>query len=310
MEMPGAFSRYLRWGGSVYGYSPSMLAIADGRQLNSLEHMLDLMAEVKINPRILMPEKMEDRSVKVNLRPGGISYYPGTNSDVVKTWGTEGDYALGNDRVKRRERCIDEAFHLDVFNAFRDITKEITATEAELIRDEAITSFSPTFALMGSEHYTPILMRTFAILLRKSMIAHAIGDTSRMYFPLPPKKMLVDLGNGRAELPPPSVTYVSKMAYRLNQVHNVASRDALERRVALVQATGDPSLLDDLKLPVMLGELERDAGLPERWRRTGEEVEAIQQARAEQQQQQMAAEMAEKGSKAAANLAKAGGKAA
>lgn len=312
MEFPGAFSRYLKWGASCYGYSPAMLAIADGRQLNELQHMLDILAEVKARPRVLAPDYMEDSAVTFDLRPGGVTYYPnkGNNQAPVSTWGTEGDYALGVERVKHRERVIDEAFHLDVFNAFRDITKEITATEAEMIREEAITSFSPTFALMGSEHYQPILMRTFAILLRKSLLAHQMGDASRMYFPLPPKKMLVDMGNGRAELPAPSVTFVSRMAYRLNQVHNVAARDALQRRMEIAQATGDPSVMDDLNLPKMLGELERDAGLPERWRYTPEEVDQIKQARAQQQQMQAAAEMAEKGSKAVANLSKAGAAAA
>ena len=301
MEMPSINSRYLKWGNTPYGLPAAILALADARQLNVLQKDLDLLAEIAANPRLLIPDDMEGT---VDLRPGGPTMYRDPNK-LPRTWGHEGvNYAIGQDRVKMRRDDIKNVFHLDVFQAFRQITKEMTATEVLAKQREAIDQFSPTFTLMTTEHYGPILQRCFNMVLRQSMEMIGIGRPDLAYFPPPPRKLLRDLGNGQAELPPPVVTYTSRIALALRQIHAGAFQESLQLRMEIGNVIGEAAF-DDLNLPMALKEIDRGRGLPEHFFRSPEDVAALQEQRAQaaqaaQLQQQAAA--AKDGSAAVKNL--------
>jgi hypothetical protein len=285
-EMPGAFSRYLKWGGTPYGIPPSLLALADARQLNSLERDLDLLAAIAANPRMLLPAEMEGG--KADMRPGGPTFYRDPNR-IPKTWGTEARYDIGQERSAMRRENIRDAFMLQAFEAFRGITKQMTSSEVSAIREEQFDLFSPMFTLMSTEHYQPTIQRAFNIALRHGLLGEV------------PSKMMIEDGSGMAFVPPPNVVFVGRIALALKQIHMSAFGESLNRRTSVAAVIG-PSAFDDINIPKAMGDMDRMMGLPVTWRRSGDEIAAIQKQR--QEQEALAANAA-----AAKDVATAAGKA-
>jgi hypothetical protein len=283
-EAPTVVSRHQKWGGTPYGIPPAIRALADARQLNSLQCSLDLLADVAANPRLLIPVEMEGN---VNLMPGGATFY-GSKDRLPTAWGDQGKYAEGAERVRMRRADIERALNIEIFRTFRNITKEISATEATYVRQEAIDLFSPTFSLLDTEHYQKILQRMFSIALKKGM------------FPQMPEGMLIDLEDGVGVMPP-KVRFTSRMALAVAQRHRDAIDDSIRRRVEVGNIIG-PAAFDDLKIPEALKLIDREQGLPFDLHRTKEETDQLQEARAQQQAQQAQMEMAEKAASAAGKL--------
>lgn len=277
-EMPVIISRHLKWAGTPYGLAPAIRALADARQLNLLQCNLDLAVDIVVNPRLLIPVEMEGN---VNLMPGGATFYASENR-LPKTWATDGTLQEGQQRVQMRRQDIERALSLDVFRTFRNITKEITATEAVEIRQEAIDLFSPTFSLMSTEHYERALLRMFNICFREGR------------FPEPPDSMRIPLNDNEDTILPPKVAFTSRMAMAITQRHKAAIDESLQRRAGIAQFVG-PAAFDDIKLPEALRMIDRGNGIPSSLHRTDEELAQIAAQRAQEAaaaQQQAALETA------------------
>lgn len=268
-EMPVIVSRHQKWGGTPFGIPPAVKALADARQLNLLQCSLDLAIDIAVNPRLLIPVELEGN---INITPGGATFYASENR-LPKVWGELGTYQDGESRVRMRRQDIERALNLDVFRTFRNITKEITATEAIEIRQEAIDLFSPVFSLMSTEHYERALQRMFNIALRAG------------YIPEPPEDMLIQVGENEVTILPPKVTFTSRMAMAISQRHKAAIDESLQRRANVAQFLG-PAAFDDLKVAQALKLIDQGNGLPFFLQRTEEEIAQIQQARAEEQARQ------------------------
>jgi hypothetical protein len=284
-DMPAIVSRHLKWSGTPFGIAPAIKALADARQLNSLQCSLDLLADVAANPRLLIPVEQEGN---VNLMPGGPTYYADPNR-IPRTWGSEGTYVEGQNRVTMRRQDIERALNLDVFRTFRNITKEITATEALEIRQEAIDLFSPVFSLMSTEHYERVLMRIFNILLRQG------------YFPPVPEKMMIPISDTEATIMPPKVSFTSRMAMAISQRHKAAIDESLQRRLGVASIIGEAAF-DDIKVPEALKLIDQGNGLPAHLHRTNEELAQLQEARRQQQAAAQQMQMMEQAATAAGKL--------
>lgn len=284
-DMPSIVSRHLKWSGTPFGIAPAIKALADARQLNTLQCSLDLLADVAANPRLLIPVEQEGN---VNLMPGGPTYYADPNR-IPRSWGTEGSYPEGQERVKMRRADIERALNLDVFRTFRNITKEITATEALEIRQEAIDLFSPVFSLMSTEHYERVLVRIFNILLRQG------------FFPEVPEKMLIPISDTEATIMPPKVSFTSRMAMAISQRHKAAIDESLQRRLGVANIIGEAAF-DDLKVSEALKLIDQGNGLPTHLHRTDEELAQLQESRRQQQAQAQQMQMLEQAANAAGKL--------
>lgn len=283
-EMPALVSRYLKWSGTPYGIPPAILALADARQLNRTQCSLDLLVDVIANPRLLVPVEQEGN---ISLEPGGVTFF-GDPNRVPREWGSGGSYTEGDARVRMRRADIERALSLDVFRTFRNITKEITATEAVEIRAEAIDLFSPTFSLMSTEHYERVLERMLALCLRSGHLP-------------PPPADLLEVGNSGPVVPSPKVQFCSRMALALANRHKAAIDESIQRRLGVANVLGEAAF-DDIDLPAALRMIDRGNGLPTELHRKPEEVEQLQQARQQQQAMQQQMVMAEQAAKAAGHL--------
>lgn len=274
-EAPAAVSRFLKWGKSAYGYSPSIEALPTVRQVNFIEKQMDALAELAAFPRILIPDGLEG---DVDLRSGGVTVFDPNNVNAVpKEWATQGRYDIGLQRVQAKQKQIEEAFHVTLFKMFAEREKQMTAREVIERVQEKLVQFSPTFARMTTELLNPMLERVFGILFRAGK------------FPEPPQEVFVVTPEG-VSLPLPQVAYTSKIALAIKALENQSFLQFVEIVAPLVQV--DPAVMDAINTDKAMKGLARNLSLPVDWLRTDEEIAGIRQQRQEAQQAQASAEQA------------------
>jgi hypothetical protein len=287
-ELPFFATRYLKWGSSAYGWSPSWVALPEARQLNFLERQMDALAELAAFPRILVPAGMDG---DIDLRAAGVTYFnPANPSAIPREWGTSGRYDVGQIRGDVRRKAIEEAFHVDLFQMFSRIDKQMTAREVGERSGEKLTQFSPTFTRMTTELFTPLLARVFNILLRGG------------YFPPPPQEAIMTDASGGAYLPEPKMTYNSRIALAIRALENSSFARNMELVGQIAQMR--PDILDNYDFDRITRDLIRNDGVNADWmlpQKAVDEQRAQRAAAAAQQaQMEQAAEMA----KAAAAVGK------
>ncbi len=273
MELPFFATRYLKWGSQVYGMSPSWMALPDARQVNFLEKQMDALAEIKAFPRILLPDSLEGT---VDMTAGGATFFDPNNPNAVpREWATQGDYNVGLDRVSRKEKAINEAFHVDFFQMFAQIDKQMTAREVMERSNEKLLHFSATATLLTTEVFNPLLQRVFGILAR-------LGA-----FP-PPPDAFVQMG----QVPEPKISYNSRVALALKAMENQAFIRHAEIMMPLWQSR--PETMDNYDFDEIARDMARNDGFPARWLVATENIEKMRQQRSEAaaKQQQMQEKMA------------------
>lgn len=283
-EMPVMVSRYLEWGsnmGTLYGWSPSFAALPEARQVNFLQKMMDALAEKMAFPPILAPDELEG---EIDPNAAGVTYFDKTLAQSLpKEWMTAGRYDVGKDRVMERQNAIKQAFHVDLFQMFAQLDKQMTAREVAERSSEKLIQFSPTFARMTTELFNPLLERLFGMGIRDGWFGEV------------PESLLLDLGNGMAMIDPPQVLYSSRIALALRALPVLALHRMIELTAGMAQF--DMSVVDNFNMDEAWQMAALNEALPEGIARSKNEVEEIRQARAEalqaQQEQQQAAMMAE-----------------
>jgi hypothetical protein len=287
-EMPLVVSRFLQWKDRAYGWCPGIQCLPIVRQTNFIEQKMDQLAEIGVDPRVLVPITMAD---EVDYRAGGETLFdPNQPGAMPQEWMTQGRYDIGKDRVQEKQKFIRDCFHNELFQMFQNLEREITATQTMAMAEEKLDSISPTFGRIVSEILDPGLTRVFSLLFRAGA------------FPEPPAEAYVQTVSGY-ELPLPEVSYTSKLALALKAKENGSLNSVIATLAPVAEM--DPTVMDVFDFDTISRDVAHNFSLPHRWMKDAEEVAAIRTARAEAQQAQEQAALLESGSKSAANLGKA-----
>lgn len=281
-EMPYFVSRFLKTGTEKYGYSPAWAALPVIRQLNKIEDDLDVLGEKAAFPSILAPY---DGAFEIDSRPGGITYYDAARPDAKPAeWQTQGRYDVGADRAEQKRRQIQSIFFNDLFNMMGQLDKTMTAREVAERSAEKLIQFSPTFARMIAELFTPLLTRAFAILARRG------------FFGEPPEGPETEGGR----LAHFDVQYVSKIAMAIKSLETRAFLQYVE--LLGIAAQADPAVFDNVDFDKASRALARNLSLPEQWLRPQYEVRRLRSQRAQAQAQAGQLQLLQQGAKAAGAL--------
>lgn len=269
-ELPFFATRYLKWYDEhAYGWSPAWASLADARQLNFLQKQMDALAELTAFPRFLVPDTHEG---DVDFRSSGITYFDTANPNAIpREWATNGRYDVGKDRIEQKQKSINDSFHVDLFKLFANLDRpQMTAREVQERASEKLIQFSPTFARMTTEFFTPLLRRVWSLLTR----------LGRM--PPPPEEAIVANATGEGVLPEPDVTYSSRIALAIKALENASLMNMFEMWMPVVQGF-KPEIGDNINWDAVFRDSVRNAGLPSRWLMDDELVIKTRKARAEQQ---------------------------
>lgn len=280
-------SRFAQWGESEFGWSPAVLILPTVRTLNDVMKSLVAIGEISVWPRTMVPDTLKD---VIQWEAGGVTVYPDSTQNPPQVWGQPTGYAEGKDLVQEFREMIKDAYHVDLFKALAERTKQMTATEVLELVQEKLVNFRPTFARFTSETLDPILKRLFRMAFRDGRFP-----------PVPPEVIVEE--NGELSIPEPAPVYVSKMARALRALENKTTLDWLQQVAMILELTQDPFLLtDNYNMDEVVRGLGDNSSIPTEYKRPERERDEIRAARQEQLQAQQALEMAKTGSEAAKNL--------
>ena len=286
-EMPYAVSRWVTWPGQVWGWSPGLRCLPVVRSLNFNEKQMDLLVEKMVDPRILVPQSLVGL---VDFKAGGLTPFDENSNAKPEEWMHQGRYDVGKDRIDDKRKFIERAFHNDLFQMFAGLERDITAYQASQMAGEKLDVFVPIFQRISTELLGPTLMRCFGLCFRAG------------FFPPPPEELMIPTAQG-VSLAMPQITYHSKMALAIKSLEN-RSADLFLQRMQGVAAV-KPDVVDWLNDDAFVPDSARNEGVPARWIRSKEQVDAMREERALAQAAAERAQLAESVTKSAANLGKA-----
>jgi hypothetical protein len=271
-EMPYCVSRYLKWGKSPYGYSPSIEALPTIRQVNFIEKSMDALAEIKAFPRVLVPAGMDG---VIDLMAGGVTTFDPNNPNAMpREWGYNGEYNIGLERIEKKNDAIKKAYHVDLFMMLQSIERQMTAYEVSQRMAEKVAAFSPTFYRMQVELFTPLMNRVFSLLFRNED------------FPEPPESLFVAVGNGAYSAALPEISLNGKLAMYIKEMENQGFLKTIEILAPIAQLR--PDIMDNYNLDIITRGIGRNNGVPVAWENSEEDRDDIRAQREQAMQQQQA----------------------
>ena len=287
---PFTCGRFLKWtaleGKSPYGYGPGFAALPDTRQINFQQMMMDCLSEKIVRPPMIVDSRMKDGIV---LSAGGQNYIEAgwTEPKPIQIAGN-GNYQVGQDRVKMRADSINAQFYVDLFNMFANLEGVRTATEIRERAAEKIDAITPAFTRMSSEKQVPMLKTLFSLCMEAGML------------PMPPPEAIQQVSEFLGIVPTPDIQFTSRLALAIKAQRTIASERALQSLIQIAPLR--PEVLAPIDWVAYARGTARDAGMPTEYLKDEDQVaaEMAAQAKAQQQQQQMM--MLEQGAKAAGHV--------
>ena len=271
-EAPFVCIRFNPVGDDIYSTAPGVDTLGDIKQLQYLEgqklKLIDLLAE----PPVTVPDSM--RNLGASLSPRARNYLPMTQlgAQILPTYTPDPraiEFIMNEIRVV--EARVEDAFFYNLFLLLDSLGDQTGRTAFEIAerKDEKASVLGPTLEIVTDEGLDPTVIRTYRLLERAGRIP-------------PPPEELAGV--------PLKIEYTSILA----QAMKAAGVVGIERTAQFVAnlAAADPSVMDNFDADAAVGEYNDRTGGPARIIRSADDVEAIREARAQQQRMQQMAEMA------------------
>jgi len=277
---PYTVGRYLSYdsllGNSGWGYGPGFAILPEARQLNFIQQMMDVFAEKQVFPPMAVPDTFEG-SLKTAAR--AINYYPqGMGPEAIAQIPVTGEWSVALERVRMRQDMIKRLCSLDMFQMFAQIDREMTAYEVAQRAGEKLDTVGPIYHRDVRETIEPQLRRAFDLCAENGLL------------PLPPQDAYELVGRGFVQVSDPEIQLTSRLAMAIDSWNARGADEVMQTAVSL--AAVDPTIMDNINTGFYIREKSRLVGAPEGLLRPQEEIDAIQQQRAQAQQAQQAAMMA------------------
>ncbi len=167
-EFPYATGRFNKEVDEVYGFGPTDNALADIKMLNQEKKILIRAAMKMVDPPFILPNS--GFILPFNLNPAGANYRNDqTAKDDYQPIETKGKIPVGLEMIQDVKNDIKKAYFVDLFQAFSDITKQMTVIEVQRRIAENMVLLGPVVGRFSQEVFDPTLERTFFILQRVGM---------------------------------------------------------------------------------------------------------------------------------------------
>jgi hypothetical protein len=277
---PFTVGRYLSYdsivGSAKWGYGPGFAILPEARQLNFIQQMMDVFAEKQVFPPMMVPDTFEG-SLKTAAR--ALNYYPsGMGPESVYQVPVTGEWSVALERVRMRQDMIKRLCSLDMFQMFASIDREMTAYEVAQRAGEKLDTVGPIYHRDVRETIEPHLRRAFELCAETGLL------------PPPPQEAYELVGRGFVQVADPEIALTSRLAMAIDSWNARGADEVMQ--TAMAMAPADPTIMDNIDTAFYIREKSRLVGAPEGLLRKREDVEAIQQQRAQQQQAQQVAMMA------------------
>jgi len=272
-EFPYLVPRWSKMVGEVYGRAPAMTALPDIKMVNAMSQTIIRAAQKAVDPPLMVPD--DGFFLPVKTAPASLNFYRAGTQDRIEALKFEGRVDIGNDQLEQRRQAILRAFYLDQMKLQKEKV-EMTRYEAETRNQENMRAMSPTIGRLESELLGPMIDRTFEYAQRQGL------------FTPPPERL------AGQQL---RVEYVSPIARAQKTGEASAFQSAMQ--MALEIGSVLPDALRVVNAEEAFRRMPDWFGLPQALLHSKEEVSAMRQADAQQQQMANMAGMAREGAAAA-----------
>lgn len=258
---PFIASRYEQAPTETYGRGPAMMALPAVRTLNSQKSTVLKQGHRAADPVLLTHDDGILDGLDITpgaMNPGGVD----ENGNLMVQVLPVGNYEIGKDMMDQERDMINAAFLIHLFQILQD-NPRMTATEVlERTREKGIL-LAPTVGRQQSEYLGPLINREIDILNEQGL--------------LPPMPQILVEAQGSY-----TVTYNSPLSRAMRAEEAAGVVRVVDHILPIVQATQDPSPLDNFDMDVIVRELADIQAVPEHWMKSLEDVEQIRANRAEE----------------------------
>lgn len=286
-EQPNVTVRWDLVSNDPYGRSVAMDGLGDQKQLQLETRRKAQAIDKMVNPPLVADIQLKNQPA--SLLPGGMTYVSGQQtgakpaiSSIYDTHRFPVD-AISADLAEVRER-LKYTFYNHLFQPISqfETRSNVTAEEINQRKAEALIMLGPVFERLDNEGLKIIIERTWAIMLRAGIV------------PEPPPEI------AGLEM---TIDFSSMLAAAQDAIRATSIERTLGLAGNLVGVA--PTVMDNIDIDFAMQSYSHLSGNEPRMIRSPEEVEQIRANRAQQQQAQQQAMMAEQLSKGAKNLAAA-----
>jgi hypothetical protein len=271
-SFPYAVTRYTQSPGETYGRGPAQWVLPAIKVLNEEKKTMLKQGHRIVDPVLLSHDDAQLGSFSLKagaLNPGGVNADGRPLVHVLPT----GNIAVNEKMMDIEKATIKDAFLISLFEILVEDRRDMTATEVlERAREKGML-IAPTAGRIESEFLGPMLEREIDLLGQQ--------------FLLP--KMPPILAQAAAEY---RIEYDSPMSRMRRAERTGGFLRALNTAAEYTRLTGDPRALDWFAVDRAMPEIQDAMGAPTRWTSSQEEVDALRQARSEQQQVQQISDVA------------------
>lgn len=265
-EFPAPVGRWDTLGQDTYGIGPGSEALAEIKRLQEMEKGMRMAVHKDINPPLNAPAYMRGQ---LKTLPGGINYYRNVGEKVDSIYSNRVDYNGIAMMIERVESKIKNIFFNDIFlTSARDPNASpMKAAEVHVKEGEKMLRLGPVIERINPEFLTPVVKRSFNILMRKG------------YFPEIPPEYLEMLSGFEIHIVSP-----------LAQAQKLVASQSIQNVLAFAGQAAQiaPQVLDKFNLDRTVDEVVDANGAPLTMMNSEEEVKAIRDNRAKQQQEEKA----------------------
>lgn len=273
-EFPVTVGRWFNKGSDVYGTGPGIWSLGDARQIQIIWRDITTAAEMQVKPPMQAPSDIMANG-GINLMPSAANYYnpvSGSDGAIKPLFQVNTDFTGAVTVQQAIEDCIKEHFNVTVFQMLSEMDKDrMTAREVIELQAEKMSQMGPLVDRMQTEILPKTIDRVISICMRAGL------------FPPPPEEIQgMDI----------DIKYESVLSQAQQQNQITPILDTFEQVIAVATNTQKPEILDKLNFDAFTDKIGELNGIPPELINSDEEVQAIREARAQQEQMLQAAQMA------------------
>lgn len=307
-EMPVFVGRFIKVLGEKYGRSPAMVAMPDILEANATREAISIATEKQLDPPLAVYDDGSLGGGSIETSAGAINVFSVSgrinNGRPIEPLYTVGELQSSYNHIETLKEAINNHFYLDRLLDFNNETR-MTLGEAQLrnaLRGQSLGTF---YARQEMEVITPLIKRTFNILLKKGLFGVIQGSYEEIELlkqgikPVYIPNNIVQRILGGLDIYELDFISPAKRTMQSEELQGTIET----ANFAIGVAPAVPEILDNIDSDKMLRRIAKLSGADEDILKDMETVQALRKARAEQQAQIMQLEQARQQSEIGRNVA-------
>ncbi len=175
-EFPGYGVRWYVAGNEVYGHSPAMDVLPDCRMLQQMGITTLKAIHKSVDPPTAVSASL--KNIGLDLTPGGVNYVeaaPGQSPQAATPiLQVRPEIQAARNAMQDVQKQIQQGLYNDLFRMLLDSQqKNVTAKEVAVREEEKLILLGPVLERLHNELFTPLITRTFKLMLRHDMLPKA-----------------------------------------------------------------------------------------------------------------------------------------